>query len=66
MVSHSRRPQSYALSAETQFSPLLHVDANAKMDSCVQNKLYIHIHVGATHTHIFCVIYNMFRILYAH
>lgn len=54
MVSHSRRPQSYALSVETQFSSLLHVDANAKMDSCVQKQnIYTHTCMCHTHTHFF-------------
>lgn len=56
MVPLSRRPQSYPLSVETQFSPLLHVDANAKMDSCVQKQnIYTHTcgcHTN-THTHFF-------------
>jgi len=60
MVSHSRRPQSYPSYVETQFSPLLHVDANAKMDSCVQKQniykytcgYHTHTHTH-THAHIF-------------
>jgi hypothetical protein len=44
---------AWCQSVETQFSPLLHVDVNAKRDSCVQKQnIYTHTcGCPPTHTH---------------
>jgi hypothetical protein len=61
MVSHSRKPQSYPLSAETQFSPLLCVGVNAKMDNCVQKQnIYTCMCTFSTPTHTLFALHIIF------